>query len=1063
MGKSTILGGLQELLPKETAFAYFDAWRYEGESLRRQFLLDVTGQLETTHLRGFTVKKDLQELETDRQTIEEGFSLSLPRLLRALAVGALFAAIALVASQLGAFDSFINESDFGKRLLPALAAGTLTVLASLLSQGLAITQTVVTRRALQEPGQFSTKFAEMLKALKGDRLVVAIDNLDRCAPDKAVEMLSTIKTYLEPTVEVDRRPRSPAQETAKREIIFILAVDDAALRRHLVAQESERSRDPDEAATRRYVDEYLAKFFSARLPIRDILPDDMRGYVEEHLQPLINARNLESQRTQLAELVSSGLRRNPRQVKQFVNDLETRLRLLEERERPSSEGKAGINPPVSGEVLMVAKLALIESVWPAAFEKLQQEHRRLAEWHAEAEEANEVWVDERQKRESDPSVGQTFAAFLNASRAIRSKNLRALLRLKQSPAEVELPGFIEFREAVISRDRAAVERVLADASADEQRGYADQLAPILKEEIGQDYVRGAIGAVDAAVSVDRLRSLADARKTTMRAAINDPRIRSELATLDPRAVLQAGRDLHANERRMLLDPFVSRFVDEEQDEPSRKSAAEGLAQFTEELSSGQRQRISKALEGELVSHFDVYRALAEADAELLPTGVARAAMEALAAPDDEGNRTLLGRDDSFTIAKIALAHEAIPDLDDLAIEHVIQSLDAAQVDASKLAKTLERAQELLSALQSAPEESWTRLATHVQERWRNYPPQQWPAGLALLEHILPLASESTPASVAGSVASLIFSDPGQGLELLTGLEKIPDDFVEPFIGHLASLVGTQPSHRDRAAEALLEIGGDVAGERLAQAIVQAVQQGDFDGAAGLLETYRELLRPHGSEIGEHVLIRARELVTPGGAVPFIVLARVVPITSREQSDAIGNFLVERLTRGDAQVADAVRSLPSDQESRRVLRTVLRAAVAMLSGTPQIEPPHFPVLEIACEGFQQLTKAETRTLIDGLGAWLRAQPDQRVPLAYQARKLRGLQADFAKDLVDALITAEEHEGDQSARIELLVTAHQIRGARNTRAARAVDKRLTALKQGNETDQAVAEQVDEALLG
>ena len=48
-GKSSILRavGTQLDRPSETAFVLFDAWKYEGDPLRRQFMIEVTRQLKS--------------------------------------------------------------------------------------------------------------------------------------------------------------------------------------------------------------------------------------------------------------------------------------------------------------------------------------------------------------------------------------------------------------------------------------------------------------------------------------------------------------------------------------------------------------------------------------------------------------------------------------------------------------------------------------------------------------------------------------------------------------------------------------------------------------------------------------------------------------------------------------------------------------------------------------------------------------------------------------------------------------------------------------------------------
>jgi hypothetical protein len=383
VGKSTIIGGLKErLAPTATAFVYFDAWRYEDDSLRRQFLLETAGQLSAAgRLWGsYKVDKELRELEVDTQELQDSLRLSWRSFLRAGLLALVFGGIAFLAATLGAFDVILKGHPREKLLL-ALAAALLTFLASAFSQSVAVDTVTITRRTLQDPDQFTQKFRELLESLVPRRLVIAVDNLDRSSPEKAVELLATIKTYLEPTAAGSSSLTGAQDVVDGKEVIFVIAVDDEALRRHLIDRERSLDQGFDVHAARRYVDEYLAKFFSARLPVRTILGDDMRGYVEHYLGPLADERGIpDDERRRLISLVESGLRGNPRGVKQFYNDLEARLRLLEERERPKGGAVAGISPPVSDQVAMVAKLALIEREWPEAFARLQEDPRLLAGW-----------------------------------------------------------------------------------------------------------------------------------------------------------------------------------------------------------------------------------------------------------------------------------------------------------------------------------------------------------------------------------------------------------------------------------------------------------------------------------------------------------------------------------------------------------------------------------------------------------------------------------------------------------------------------------------------------------
>ena len=601
VGKSTIIGGIQDRLSGgEVAFVYFDAWRYEGDSLRRQFLIDAANQLGNDGRLScsYSPSDELRELHVDTQEIDESLGFSWARLRRAALIGLGFAALAALCFALGLFDSVL-EGDFGQAVLASIAAFTIGTFATLLSQTVVVNANTATTRALQDPDRFAAKFADLLRALKPQRLVVAIDNLDRCAPDSAIEMLSTIKTYLEPAVAGETRPASSAIETVDKQVVFVVSVDDQALRRHLVAKETERSREEDTLAIRRYVDEYLAKFFSARLPIRAILPDDMRGYIAHHLKPLIEARDLDPDHArELVNLVGAGLRRNPRRVKQFNNDLESRLRLLEERESAADGRPAGIDPPVSGDVRMIAKLALIETEWPEAFERIEQHPPLLARWEEQTETEDQVdWVDPDSAPASRPAAEEArgrqarrdFATFLSQARSIQTKHLRAMLSLKQSPQEAGLPGFTEFRAAATSGDRAEVEQILAEDNAERERLIA-RLPEIMNEEWRAGDLPAARAVVDAVVSVDALRDSEQVRRAVIEGAIDHPPLREQLGLLDPDAVLATAELLPRRDRQHLFQPFVDRIVNDEVEEERRRSAADALANFAPELTDAQGRR-----------------------------------------------------------------------------------------------------------------------------------------------------------------------------------------------------------------------------------------------------------------------------------------------------------------------------------------------------------------------------------------------------------------------------------------------------------------------------------------
>ena len=1082
VGKSTIIGGVQDRLAGgATAFTYFDAWRYEGDSLRRQFLIQTATQLEKDGRLKCTYKAEdkLKELHVDTQEIDESLGFSKARMKKAIIVGAGFAVVGFALTYFGVFDAVLS-GNFGSQVLASFVAFVVGSFTALLSQTVVVTPTTTTLRVLQDPDRFAEKFAELLDHLKPARLVIAIDNLDRCSPEKAVEMLSTIKTYLEPTVGGSSRPRSSATQTVDKEVVFVVSVDDQALRRHLVAQETVRSKDLDGFEIRRYVDEYLAKFFSARLPIRSILPDDMRGYIADRLKPLISTRDLSPEDAQeLISIVDSGLRRNPRTVKQFRNDLESRLRLLEERENKADGQVAGIDPPVSGEVGMVAKLALIESEWPDAFERLQSDPRLLDEWEAAAESSDEVdWT--QNGAPADPGAGETsdrdkqhglrarrgFANFLRQARSIQSSHLRAMLSLKQSQKEVGLPGYSEFRVALVSSDRAQLEAIFAEDSGRDRARLAERMPDILKEEIESGYLTNARAVVDAVVSVNALARYEDARREILTDAARAPRMRPQLGLLDPAAVLANAELVAKIHRRHLIQPFVDRLADDALGDEPRRSVADALAGVAGDLTALQSTKIREALGGELLPEFGVYRKLAEVMPALLPVGAADAAMKAVAEPvqvgsvPEESQPSLSARPDAFAIAKLALPREKDVGTQRLAIEHVTATLQA-HAEIEEFADDLDLAEVLLEPLHEVEPDYWSTLLDHLASNWHSHPRDQQARLIGFVGKFLDRGTPESQQAVPNRIAELLFEDSERGVGVSSALDQPPEPFRAPLTEQLVR-VSSDPAHSEAAAAALLRIAGDHGAERLADVVVQLVAVNQQDQAAQLIDKYNALLKPHLTAIADRAAPELTERIHANEPLQGELLIALTGAMSETALDNFTRAMVDQLQGGAGVLALEALDHLRDGGHQRLRDHFAPIALDALTALPEIGPPNNSLLAGVCRSVERLDSDQQSRLATQLEIWLRIQPGQRQLLAGNIRNIEGLTPGPAVQLVGGLIAAERAAVDeQSTRQELLSAALMIRGRANSRATAALRKRLRELEAGNDNDKELAKIVSDTL--
>lgn len=1074
VGKSTIIGGLQEQLNGgEIAFVYFDAWRYEGDSLRRQFLIDAANQLKNDgHLAGsYSPESKLRELHVDTQKLSESLRFSWTRLRRAMVIGLVFALVAVALALFHVFDRVLS-GNFGSQVLASVLAFTIGTFAGLFSQTLVVSPTTVTTRALQDPDRFAQKFAELLAALRRKRVVIAVDNLDRCAPDKAVELLSTIKTYLEPTVAVDASPRSSATKPVDKEVVFVVSVDDQALRRHLLAQETARSRDSDEHVIRRYVDEYLAKFFSARLPIRSILPDDMRGYIAAHLQPLIAARGLGTERGKdLVSIVDAGLRHNPRSVKQFGNDLESRLRLLEERERTQLGRAAGISPAVSGEVCMVAKLALIEFEFPEAFDRLISDPLLLERWEARTESAEEVDWDADPEGAAPPAPElsaaeqerraesrRAFATFLRQARSTQSPHLRALLRLKQSQSEVGLPGYAEFRAAAVGGDRARLESIFGESSDRDPDALVAQLPNILEEELASGYMAGARSVVDAVISLEVLESYEDVQREILTRAVRRPRLREQLSLLNPNAVLGGTALLEPADRANLLDPFVVRLLDDEFDGDQRRSAAEALGKVAGDLTADQSRRIREALSEPMRTSFALYSPLALAAPELLPAGTAGVALEALSAParaiptPEEKDPSLSAHPDAFAVAKMALAKEGERDLQRQALEHVAETF-RAHAESAELAEDLDLAAELLEPLQALEPDDWSPLLDQILGSWSAYPRERHARILAFIGEFLPRANAAQQEALPAQIADVLFESPDYAIGLIGTLDPLPTPFREPFLARLNQLAA-DPDRSTAAVATVIDIAGEEAPRKLADLLVSLLERSELDRAGEVLADHGDLLGPELQPLADQAAPHIVERINSNLGLPPELLRAL----SERMSDAAMETLAEAM-RGQLQAGAGQPSLEAidqlhDRDAHRLRARFAALVLEALLGLGEIAPPHETLLAAACRNVDELDSEGELRLAGQLASWLRVQPGQAVLLAGNIATIPHLTAEPAKELVEALIEAERQNGDNGTRQQLLDAADAIRGASNTRATKALRKRLTELRQGSDFEQELA---------
>jgi len=300
-GKSSIIEtSKQDFDKKKVRFITYDAWQYIDDSFRRMFLRKLRKDLgyeETDLMRRF--------YENESMDVGNKYKLS-PTRTALILVGVILILPILF------FVPIPIEYKFPLYVVFTLLGLLITIISGAFHQ----LKISVTKPHLFAPEQFEGCFREIvsnslqktslasriLKWVKGDnsiknleKLVVVIDNIDRCSNDIAYQLLTDIKTFL------SSEPYS---------IVFVIPVDDEALRKHIIKSGKESDGSYKEK------EEFLRKFFNVTVRIKPYGETDMFSFAKQ-----ISDKNNLDFKPETINLASKEYAKNPRRIIQLFNNL----------------------------------------------------------------------------------------------------------------------------------------------------------------------------------------------------------------------------------------------------------------------------------------------------------------------------------------------------------------------------------------------------------------------------------------------------------------------------------------------------------------------------------------------------------------------------------------------------------------------------------------------------------------------------------------------------------------------------------------------------------------------
>lgn len=311
----------------------YDAWKYANDSFRRMFLLRMQEEL------GFEGNELFNSFYLNTS---EDVHIYTKIKYRELIIGIIILVVAYVW-----ITKYTDFQESGKILATAIVS-LVALIYSIVRNLFKEVKVNIQTPHLFAPEQFEACFNEMcdkalakvpiatsfLKYINGesgesglDKLIIVIDNVDRCSSELAYELLTNIKNFL----------------GKKKGIMFVIPVDEIALKKHIVNNKQSLGRESDE---------FLRKFFNICIRIKPFHQEEMFEFADQ-----LNIKYGLGLNSNTIGLISQEFASNPRRIIQIMNNLIVEFQNIPQRYVENDES-------------LICKLLIIREEYPKFYNGL---------------------------------------------------------------------------------------------------------------------------------------------------------------------------------------------------------------------------------------------------------------------------------------------------------------------------------------------------------------------------------------------------------------------------------------------------------------------------------------------------------------------------------------------------------------------------------------------------------------------------------------------------------------------------------------------------------------------
>lgn len=556
IGKSTVINILFQLA-RDTATlkpVYFNAWKYSGDSFRRQFLIEVAKQIYDGHPERDQKVQRVEQLnytevlrEDEKKSLLAQVKQILSLQMRFKEAGLARILLASVVLLVGAALTIADHSAYP--LLAAVIPAALFFFLKLKFEDVfLVKENPVYDPKLIFPEQFEAEFRKLLdpRGPLGDRnVIIAVDDIDRCEPETVRDILISIKTFL-------------GQESC----FFVVPCDEMSIVQ--VFQDANQKKG--------YETELLRKYFNVGVRMTPIMGTDLVDLANN----ISREWNIAPSVVQVAILANY---RDARKMKHFLNNFAVKRAIAKARH------EQGFMPiDVDKNLAGFAKAVLMEDLYPDVFARMVE--------HPEAYDALELAALTGGGKVELKRLGLEGALekydglrqILQRTRTTKIEHIEVFLSLKTTNPEARIQRGFELKNAIVEGDVQTIEEISAGIQTDEAK---DNLASLLVNLLNEraTFLNNAISATLRLYSKENAFTESGRRKIANSASYallynEDQKALSQPATV----ALTCAKDADGNFLEQLIEKYESEIEKSDLPPDDMVESAEALYAYSTDRS-----------------------------------------------------------------------------------------------------------------------------------------------------------------------------------------------------------------------------------------------------------------------------------------------------------------------------------------------------------------------------------------------------------------------------------------------------------------------------------------------